>query len=437
MLPDETLPHGLGELLQACRSCFSTRSFPIFCLLVVGAITQVGPTTVTGILIGAGIQHVIGHDRVHRFFSEHRWDPDQLGLALARIIISRLLAPDAPIVLVIDDTLFRRRGRKVAHVHYCHDASAPGRAFAHGNRWVILAVVVDLPFCTRPVSLPVLFRLWHGKDTTSCPELARTLVGLILRAYPDRHVHVVADAGYRGGALAVLPARADFTTRPAANSVFYDLPGPRTGRPGRPRVKGQRLGTPAQVLAGIATALLTVSRYGRTETVAAAERICLWHGAFGTRTGRLICVRELQPGRRRAVLYLYTTDLHTPLAQLIERYAARWSIETGIGHGKQHIGAGQARNRTPAAVARTVPFMLHAMTIVYLWYALYGHHDQDAHTTRTRRPWYTTKTEPAFTDMLAKLRKAIITARISAIRPGQTTPQQIDDDLLTWVLNAA
>jgi hypothetical protein len=79
MLPDETLPHGLAELLQACRSCFSARSFPVFCLLVAGTIAQVGPTTVTGILLGAGMQHLIGHDRVHRFFSGHRWNPDQLG----------------------------------------------------------------------------------------------------------------------------------------------------------------------------------------------------------------------------------------------------------------------------------------------------------------------------------------------------------------------
>jgi hypothetical protein len=45
---------------------------------------------------------------------------------------------------------------------------------------------------------------------------------------------MAADSGYRGGILAALPERADFTTRTAANSVFQDLPGPRTGRPGRP-----------------------------------------------------------------------------------------------------------------------------------------------------------------------------------------------------------
>ena len=37
---------------------------------------------------------------------------------------------------------------------------------SYGNNWVVLGIVVTLPFCSRPVCLPVLARL-VVKDTTS------------------------------------------------------------------------------------------------------------------------------------------------------------------------------------------------------------------------------------------------------------------------------
>jgi hypothetical protein len=48
-----------------------------------------------------------------------------------------------------------------------------------------------------------------------------------------------------------------------------------------------------------------------------------------------------------------TTDTAASPAQVIERYAARWSIEVAIEDAKQVFGAGQARNRTANAVRRT------------------------------------------------------------------------------------
>jgi hypothetical protein len=54
-------------------------------------------------------------------------------------------------------------------------------------------------------------------------------------------------------------------------------------------------------------------------------------------------------------LALVTTDT---AAQMIERYAARWSIEVAIEDARQLFGAGQARNRTARAVERTIPFQL-------------------------------------------------------------------------------
>ena len=52
--------------------------------------------------------------------------------------------------------------------YWTHDGSAQDpNALGRGNRWVIVGIVVTLRFCTRPVCLPVLLRLWRGKGTAS------------------------------------------------------------------------------------------------------------------------------------------------------------------------------------------------------------------------------------------------------------------------------
>jgi hypothetical protein len=62
-----------------------------------------------------------------------------------------------------------------------------------------------------------------------------------------------------------------------------------------------------------------------------------------------------------------------PPPQVIERYASRWPIEVATEDARQVLGAGQARNRTVAAVERTAPFQLACQTITTCWYATADH----------------------------------------------------------------
>ena len=73
---------------------------------------------------------------------------------------------------------------------------------------------------------------------------------------------------------------------------------------------------------------------------------------------------------------LITTDAEATPAQVIERYAARWSVEVAIEDARQVFGAGQARNRTARAVERTAPFQLAHQAIATTWYAT-GHDPAD------------------------------------------------------------
>ncbi len=212
MLPDLTvsLPASLMGLLVSFRPLFTAPSFRTFCALAAGFLAQTGRRTVCGMLTGAGLSRVWRHDRAHRFFSHARWSVQDLGLALARLIVAALVPDGQPVTVAIDDTLFQRTGRKVHAIGWFHDGSARGpRQVGLGNNWVICAIVVRLPLCSRPVALPVLAALVH-KDIKPAPAsrlvLARQMIAALARALPGRDIHVVADAAYAAKELRRLPA---------------------------------------------------------------------------------------------------------------------------------------------------------------------------------------------------------------------------------------
>jgi hypothetical protein len=139
-----------------------------------------------------------------------------------------------------------------------------------------------------------------------------------------------------------------------AKAVLYDTALPPTGRRGRPALKGSRLGTAEQLAATTKFTTAQVRGYGRNDSVRIAEIRCLWYGSFHTQIVRVILLRE-DGADTGYDLALVTTDLHSPAAALITRYAWRWSIEVTFAEARELLGVGQARNRTENAVRRTVP----------------------------------------------------------------------------------
>lgn len=407
----------------------------MFTILATGLVARTGRRSVVGMLAGARMAGQVSFHAACRFFSHAVWDVDQLGLGVARLIVTRLLDPDEPIVVVVDDTLFRRWGRSVHHAFWTHDGAAQGKyKISRGNRWVIAGIVARLPFCTAPVCLPVLFRLWAGKGTASPVELAAELLTLIVRQFGDRPVHGVGDAAYHGQALLV--DGATWTTRLPANAALYAPAPSRTGKRGRPALKGAKLGKPEQVAATVVWRRVSVTRYGWTEMVETAELDCLWYGSFANTSGRVVLVRD--PASKKVYdLALFCTDALAPATMLVERYAVRWSIEPANATAKQQLGVGQARNRLPQAVRRTVPFGLLVQSLVIVWYTLCGYHPGDVELRRRTEPWYDLKAEPSFEDMITKLRKAIIAARFSGVRPGHTDPEILRDYALACAAAAA
>ena len=112
MPPGPTAPRSLAGLLAEFRPCFTAPTFQTFVGLVVGLIAQTRRRTVCGMLTGAGLDQVWHHSRAHRLFTNARWSGDALGLALADLIVTRLLPADSPLTVAVDDTLFKRSGQE-------------------------------------------------------------------------------------------------------------------------------------------------------------------------------------------------------------------------------------------------------------------------------------------------------------------------------------
>lgn len=373
------------------------------------------------------------HSRAHDFFARARWNPDDLGLALLDFLVSVFVKLDGPIRLAVDDTLFGRSGRRVWGAHYLHDGAQPqgsGRRTRWGNCWVVVVLVVELPCLGgRPVGLPILFRLFRPKDDQhqqrrSQPELARTLIDMVLARFPARVLELVMDGAYATKAWQGLPDHVTVTTRMRANAAVFALAPPRTGKRGRPALKGARLASLAKLAErAVFEPVTIIGPDGRSRVEHVWSTTCLWYGPFHTRPIVIMLIRK--PDRSEGFdVAIASTDTAATAAEMIARYDSRWTIETAHQEAKAH-GVGQARNRVQRAVERTVPFGFLCQTITVTWYALHGNPNADLHARRRAAPWYRQKATVSYADMLAALRRELIRHEYWTQAPATTSTPQI------------
>jgi hypothetical protein len=416
------LPSSLTAILSLLQPAFTAPTFQVFGALVHGFLGRVGERTVTGMWQAARLAGRLHHSRAHDFFARAAWCPDRLGLLLLDFLLERFLDPGAPITLAIDGSVFKRSGPKVHGAAWHHDSQGPsGRGFKFGNCFVVVGLVVRVPALgERAWCLPVLFRLWlpTPKPTEARPDpprrpsqqdLAAELIAKVAERYPERRIDVVGDSAFACKAMAPGSDRITLTSRLRSNAVIHGPKPPPTGRRGRPRVKGCRLGTPGEIAARAgASEWRRFAVRGRGEVEALVVE-GLWHSVLGPRAVRVVIVREPSDteGYRVALL---TTDLEAGVAEIIARYADRWSIEVCFQDAKQTVGVGEARNRVRPAVERTVPFGLLCQSVAVAWYALNADPAADVDRRRREAPWYSQKRDPSMLDVLCALRRELIRA---------------------------
>jgi SRSO17 transposase len=394
-------------VLQELSVVMTVPSFQNFLIIVTGWVFA-RRRTVTGMLTAAGVAGKRHHAAFHRLFATARWSLDALGLSVFRLL-EPLLGQDA-IFLAVDDTLARKRGLKVFGVGMHHDPILSSRGMAitnWGHSWVVLGVIVRLPLWPqRALCLPILFRMYLNHDASArarrrChtrPELAVEMLEVLCNHRKNRRFHVLADSAYGGqSVLCHLPANCDLTSRLVLNARLHEAPPPRKpGVNGRPRKRGGRLPTPAQMLTA-RSQRMSLHVYGRRDRVRAAFTVACVYAA-PSRLLRIVAVEPLSGGREKQAFY--STCSNATAVEVLTWYAWRWSIEVAFHDSKQHLGFEEPQGWSRNAAQRTAPVAMLLYSIIVYWFATEGHRDWRPQATS----WYI-KPRASFGDMLATLRR--------------------------------
>src|SRR6059058_5929246 len=130
-------------------------------LLLIAAILAPGKRTVTSLLRIAGLGRERRFTNYHRVLNRVAWSPR----AASRVLLGLLLdafAPTGPVVLGIDDTIERRRGKRIAAKGIYRDPVRSSKGHfvkASGLRWLSLMLLAPVPWAGRVWALPFLTAL--------------------------------------------------------------------------------------------------------------------------------------------------------------------------------------------------------------------------------------------------------------------------------------
>ena len=268
-------------------------------------------------------------------------------------------------------------------------------------------VVIESPRTQdRYFALPILARLylnnksaakWNRAYRTK-PSLMLEMLQLVQAHDSQQKLHFLGDSAYTSSSmLSQIPADIAVTGRIGSNSRIHRMaPAREPGQRGRTRVRGERLATPDEMLDAKGLRRLLLKLYDNSQyNVRVAQREgCLFKAP--TRKVKVVAIEHLRGGRGREVFY--STESSAEAEQILRWFSWRWPIEVTFHDSKQHLGLGEAENRKPKAVRRTVPTGLLLYSLIVLW-----HECIRTEAALSLRKW-SGKDQASFAEMVAALR---------------------------------
>jgi hypothetical protein len=413
------LPARFAAVILCFAPLFQQRSWRHAEVLLIGAILAPGRRTVASILRITGLCRERRFVNYHRVLNRTAWS----GRVAARALLGLLLeafVPHGPVLLGLDDTIERRRGKRISAKGIYRDPvrSSQGHFVkASGLRWLSLMLLVPISWAGRVWALPFLTTLApserycreHGRQHKKLTDWGRQLVLQARRWMPDRPLVLVTDSGFSALEFLATLRRHGVTcvTRLRLDAALYQpAPPRRPGAVGRPPTKGVRLPTLAKVLADQATRWQRVTVpdwYGEGERVV---EICsdtaVWrHAGLPVVPIRWVLLRD--PSRRFDPQALLCTDLAQEPLQILRWFAQRWQLEVTFREVRDHLGVETQRQWSDQAIARTTPCLLGLFSVVTLLAARLGRH---ARLQVSAAAWYR-KRRPTFADTLAAVRRQL------------------------------
>ncbi len=353
----------------------------------------------------------------------------------ARIIkrAARWVPPEAPIVLIVDDSTKKKAGHRIEGVaRYRNGAGSARQEYRTLRGLNFVWGIMRVPLACWPghcVSIPIGLSLYlkaAQARTLKIPYgtrsgLAREIVDFVAAQLPERPLRVLGDGGYATKEyLRHLPAAVHVVSRLLITGKLYARPTPPVGpRRGRPPQKGPLLGSPK-----------TFARKRRgwqphpTEAGALVQAWDgLWHTVLPERLLRVVVVRRppthraRKPGQRKPpppIEAFFTTDLSLSLEVILAQYRDRWAVEITIRDSYAFDGLGQdhCRKVTRVVGANTLRLVLAAART--LWF-LEQARQRGGLALGRYRPWYRHKVAPSQLDIVWTCREALHAAGVFPI----------------------
>jgi hypothetical protein len=377
------LPPEAHPLVQVLALHFTSPTYQRFSTMMAAAIVTTGRRTVANLL--RILRHLAPGHRTdyQRVLSRAPWSGLRLGCALVRFLFDHLV-PNGPVRLVGDDTVDGHPGPKVYGKARHRDAVRSSHSYVawrYGHKWVVLAVLVQFPFATRPWALPVLVDLYRSEDDNQArhrphrtpTQLMARLLRLLLIRFPNHAFVFAGDAGYGSHEFTRFchrhRNRLTLVSKLHPDANLYDPPPPYSGK-GRPRIKGPRLPKPRRAVEAATTFIpLPVDWYGggqrQVETLTGTGH---WYKAGrGLVAIRWAFVRDNSGTHRDE--YFFTTDLELSVAAVIATYCGRWNIETTFQEMRSALGLETTRGWCEKTVLRAAPCLFGLYTVVAILYA--------------------------------------------------------------------
>jgi DDE superfamily endonuclease len=411
------LPPLFAALLSAFAPLFSDRVWRQAQVLLMGAMLAPGKRTVTSCWRILGLSQEQRFVNYHRVLNRARWSGRQASRLLLGLLVNRFM-PTGPLVLGIDDTIERRRGRHIQAKGIYRDPVRSSHSHfvrASGLRWVSLMLLAPVPWAARTWALPFLTclapseRYAQNRRKRHKPVLAwaRQMIFQAQRWLPNRTLVVVGDSAF--SALEWLPAlvrqRITVVTRLRLDAALYQpAPFRPPGTNGRPRKKGKRRPTLRHVLDNKTTSwqrLLVPGWYGEGDRIIEiCTRTAVWyHTGLPPVPIRWVLIRD--PAHRFRPQALLCTDLTHSALTIVSWFVRRWPVEVTFQEVRTRLGVETQRPWAEQAIARVTPCLLALFSLVTLRADRLVRQDtlplpQDA--------WYK-KQRPTFADALAVVRQ--------------------------------
>jgi hypothetical protein len=436
------LPQEVQNVLSILAPLFTPVVFIYVQILATGAILCTGKRTVTSALKATGHGQDKDFTNYYRVFNRAQWNTLQGAKIMLGLLIA-LVPPTWPLIILIDETIERRKGKKIkAKGCYRDPVLSSGNTVVHcfGLKWISMTLVVWLPWSRRPWALPFLTVLApspasneaQGKRHKTTVDWACQMIRIVSRWVGQRTIVLVGDGTYAaiklGHCCVGLPPPVILVSRLRMDAALYDFPGEQP--PGKKGKKQRSLLERSKDPSTQWTPIKITWYDGVKRNLEIFWGVSLWYTQGQDPLAiKWVVVRDPK-GQLRTEAF-FSTDLEVSAVQILEWFVLRWNAEVTFQEMRTHLGFETQRQWSDLAIERTTPALFSLFSLVVLM-ALEIAGDEPAPVKSY--PWYT-KSEATFSDIIALVRRHIWTSRLFADSPQKGDFAQFDPSVINTLLD--